>query len=90
MEKMLKMHHDSNKTLKAIPLYCIAHAPDGALPSSGLLGWIESHFHDSTDYYGVSFSGIFNRVTRVRSHSAFGTLRVRKSFAQKGLRWGPQ
>ena len=37
----------------------------GALPSNGLLGmcrWMGSHFHDSTDYDGVAFSSIFNRV----------------------------
>ena len=58
---------------------------DGELPSNGLLGmcrWMGSHFHDSTDYNGVAFSSIFNRVTRMGSHF-FGTLRVRKSFAQK-------
>ena len=57
----------------------------GALPSNGLLGmcrWMGSHFHDSTDYNGVAFSSIFNRVTRMGSHF-FGTLRIRKSFAQK-------
>ena len=53
----------------------------GALPSNGLLGmcrWMGSHFHDSTDYNGVTFSSIFNRVTRMGSHF-FSTLRVRKS-----------
>ena len=57
----------------------------GALPSNGLLGicrWMGSHFHDSTDFNGVAFSSIFNRVTRMGLHF-FGTLRVRKSFAQK-------
>ena len=60
------------------------------LPSNGLLGmcrWMRLHFHDSTGYNGVAFSSIFNRVTRTGSHF-FGTLRVRKSFAQKLLRWG--
>ena len=39
-----------------------------AFPSHELLGmchWMGSHFHDSTDYNGVAFSGIFNRVTRM-------------------------
>ena len=39
----------------------------GVLPSNGLLGmcrWMGSHFHDSTDYNGVAFSSIFNRVTK--------------------------
>ena len=57
----------------------------GTLPSNGLLGmcrWMGSHFHDSTDYNGVAFSSIFNRVTRMGSHF-FGTLKVRKSFVQK-------
>ena len=57
----------------------------GALPSNGLLEmcrWMGSHFHDLTDYNGVAFSSIFNRVTRMGSHF-FGTFRVRKSFAQK-------
>ena len=57
----------------------------GALPSNGRLRmcrWMGSHFHDSTDYNGVAFSSIFNRVTRMGSHF-FGTLRVRKPFAQK-------
>ena len=55
----------------------------GAQPGNGLLGmcrWMGSHFHDSTDYNGVAFSSIFNRVTRMGSHF-FGTLRVKKSFA---------
>ena len=61
-----------------------------ALTSNGLLGmcrWMGSHFHDSTEYNGVAFSSIFNKVTRMGSYF-FGTLRVRKSFAQKWLRWG--
>ena len=60
-------------------------AGGGELPSNGLLGmcrWMGWHFHDSTDHNGVAFSSIFNRVTRMGSHF-FGTLRVRKSFAQK-------
>ena len=43
----------------------------GALPNNGLLGmcrWMGSHFHDSTDYNGVTFSSIINRVTRIGSH----------------------
>ena len=36
--------------------------------------WIGSHFHDWTDYNGVAFSGIFDKVTRTGSHF-FGTLR---------------
>ena len=50
----------------------------GVLPSNGLLGmyrWMGSHFHDSTDYNGVIFSSIFNRVTRM-GWSFFGTLTV--------------
>ena len=43
--------------------------------------WMGSHFHDSTDYNGVVFSSIFNRVTKMGSH-VFGTARVRKLFAQ--------
>ena len=39
-------------------------------------------FTNSTDFNGVAFSSIFNRITRMGSHF-FGTLRVRKSFAQK-------
>ena len=27
--------------------------------------WIGSHFHDYSDFYGVAFSAIFNRVTRI-------------------------
>ena len=60
-------------------------APGGVLPSNGLLGmccWMGLHFHDLTDYNGVVFSSIFNRVTRMGSH-IFGTWRVRKLFAQK-------
>ena len=47
----------------------------GALPSNGLLGmcrWMGSHFHNLTDYNGVTFSSIFNRVTGMGSHF-FGT-----------------
>ena len=57
----------------------------GALPSIGLLEmccWMGSHFHDWIDHNGVAFSDIFNRVTRMGSYF-FGTLRLRKSFAQK-------
>ena len=72
------------------PCAYLNHASDGqpggggALTSNGLPGmccWMGSNFHDSTDYNGVAFSSIFNRVTRMGSHF-FGTLRVRKSFAQ--------
>ena len=35
---------------------------------------------------GSSFQAFFNRVTRMGSQ-VFGTLRVRKSFAKKWLRW---
>ena len=27
--------------------------------------WIGSHFHDYSDFYGVAFSAIFNRVNRM-------------------------
>ena len=30
--------------------------------------WIGSHFHDCIDFYGVAFSAIFNRVTKVNLH----------------------
>ena len=30
--------------------------------------WIGSHFHDCIDFYGVVFSAIFNRVTRMGLH----------------------
>ena len=30
--------------------------------------WIRSHFHDCIDFYGVVFSAIFNRVTRMGLH----------------------
>ena len=44
--------------------------------------WMGSHFHDLTDYNGIVFSSIFNTVTRMGLH-VFGTLTIRKSFAQK-------
>ena len=44
--------------------------------------WTGSHFHGSTDYNGVAFLSIFNKVPRMESHF-FGTLRERKLFAQK-------
>ena len=47
------------------------------LPSSRLMGmcrWMESHFHDWIDYYGVA---LFIRVTRMGSH-IFNILGVRK------------
>ena len=49
--------------------------------------WMASHFYSSTDYNGVFFSSTFNEVTRIGSHF-FRTLRVRKLFDQKWLRWG--
>ena len=61
----------------------------GALPSNGFPGmcrWMESNFHNWTDYNGVSFSGILNRVTRMAEWSrTFSRLR-RKTFTQKWLR----
>ena len=30
--------------------------------------WIGPHFHDCIDFYGVAFSAIFNRVTRMGLH----------------------
>ena len=68
------------------------------LPSNGLLGmcrWMGSHLNDSTDYIqynGVTFSSIFNRVTRIGSH-IFGTLRVRNHLPksdQDGVYIWPQ
>ena len=47
----------------------------GGSTDCGLLGMCRSmgsHFHNSTDYNGVAFSSIFNRVTRMGSHF-FGT-----------------
>ena len=41
--------------------------------------WIGSHFHGSIDFYGVAFSAIFNRVTRMELH-IFEILGVRKSW----------
>ena len=57
----------------------------GEFPINGSLGmgrWMGSHCYDSTDCHGVVFSSLFNRVTRMGSQ-VIGTLRVRKSFAQK-------
>ena len=71
--------------LKPHESFTVVPGAGGALPSNGLLGmchWMGSHFHDSTDYNEVAFSSIFNSVTRMGLHF-FGTLRVRKSFAQK-------
>ena len=45
-----------------------------------------SHFHDWTDYNGVPFWDIFNRVTRIGSHF-FGTLRVRKGLILPKSDW---
>ena len=45
------------------------------------------YFHDGTDYNGVTFSDIFNGVTRMGS-PFFETLRVRKLFAQKKTTMG--
>ena len=47
--------------------------PEGAgvLPHNWLLRmcrWMGLHFYDWTDYKGVAFSGIFNRVNRMGSH----------------------
>ena len=59
----------------------------GALPINVVLGmyrWMGLHFHDSTDY-GVAFSSILNKVTRLGSHF-FGTLRVREWFVQDWLK----
>ena len=39
--------------------------------------WIASHFHDCIDFYGVAFSAIFNRVTKMGLH-IFGILDVKK------------
>ena len=52
----------------------------GALPINGLMGmcrWMGSHFHDRSDYNGVTFSSISYRVTKMGSHFS-GVLRVRK------------
>ena len=62
----------------------------GVLPSNVLLGmcrWMGLHLHGLTDYNGVAFSGIFNGVTKM-GLKFLGTLRWRKSSAQKWLRWG--
>ena len=40
--------------------------------------WIGSHFHDSIDFYGVAFSAIFNRVTRMGLLFFFEISGVRK------------
>ena len=39
--------------------------------------WIGTHFHEYIDFYGVAFSAIFNRVTRMGLH-IFEILGVRK------------
>ena len=39
--------------------------------------WIGPHFHDCIDFYGVAFSAIFNRVTRMELH-IFEILGLRK------------
>ena len=54
----------------------------GALPINGLMGmcrWMGSHFHNVTDYNGVTFSSIFYRVTRMGSHFS-GILRTNVSM----------
>ena len=38
---------------------------------------IMCHFHDCIDFYGVAFSAIFNRVTRMELH-IFEVLGLRK------------
>ena len=30
--------------------------------------WIGSHFHDCIDFYGIAFSDIFNRFSRMELH----------------------
>ena len=80
----LRMHScidEDSKTTTDCDSECTPRG-GGTLPSNGLLGmyrWMGSHFHDATDYNGVAFSSIFNSMG---SHF-LGTLRVRKSFAQK-------
>ena len=58
-------------------VYSLLGGGGGVLPSSRLMGmcrWMESHFHDWIDYYGVA---LFIRVTRMGSH-IFNILGVRK------------
>ena len=50
--------------------------PGGVLPSKRLLGmcrWIGSHFHNWTDYNGVTFSGV-----TIMGSQIFGILGIRK------------
>ena len=59
-------------------------------PSNGLLGmcrWIGLHFHDSTDYNGIIFSSIFNRVTRLGSNF-FGGFESKKIISPKVTKMG--
>ena len=49
---------------------------EGVLGLLGMCRWMVLHFHDCTDYNGVVFSLIFNRVTRMGSH-VFQSLRVK-------------
>ena len=88
---IFKWHCSFLKPPEKLPIEnMLVNARGGVLPSNGLLGDVPLDgvaFHDSTDYNGVIFSSIFNRVTRMGSHF-FGTLRVRKLFAQKWLRCG--
>ena len=66
--------------------YVVFPGRRGALQSysNGLLEmcrWMESYFHDSTDY---NFPSIFNRVTRMGPH-VFGTLRVSRVSKGEGF-----
>ena len=52
----------------------------GVLPSKRLLGmyrWMGLHFHNWTDYNGVTFLACFSRVTRMGSQ-IFGIFGIRK------------
>ena len=40
--------------------------------------WIGSHFHDCIDFYGVAFSAIFSRVTRINKRLSFHSALVQK------------
>ena len=40
--------------------------------------WIGSHFHDCIDFYGVAFSAIFSRVTRINKRLTFHSGLVQK------------
>ena len=40
--------------------------------------WIRSHFHDCIDFYGVAFSAIFSRVTRINKRLPFHSGLVQK------------